>query len=109
MNIDLQAQDTPEESAQRCQICPRLRRGKRMMGKHPHHPMAVSIAGRELRQALIAILTSKTTKEGIITFDLLMFILIIIMLLIMNEDQGIEKHVLFLVYLTVPFLSVGKD
>ena len=80
-----------------------------MMGNHPHHPMAVPIAGRELRQALIAILTSKTTKEGITTFDLQMFNLIMIMLLIMNEDQGIEKHVPFVVYLTIPFLSVGKE
>ena len=35
-----------------------------MMGKHPHHPMAVPIAGRELRQALIAILTPKTARKG---------------------------------------------
>ena len=74
------------ESAQRCQSRPRHRRGKRMMGKHPHHPMVVSVIGRELRQALIGMLTSETTKEGIITFDLRMFILIMIMLLIMNED-----------------------
>jgi hypothetical protein len=80
-----------------------------MMGKHPHHPMEISIAGRELRQALIAILTLETTKEGITIFYLQMFILIMIMLLIMNEDQGIEKHVPFVVYLTIPFLSVGKE
>ena len=80
-----------------------------MMGKHPHHPMAVSIVGRELRQALIAILTSETAREGITIFDLQMFILIMIMLLIMNEDQGIKKHVPFVVYLTIPFLSVGKE
>ena len=78
------------------------------MGKHPHHPMAVSIVGRELRQSLIAILTSKIKNEGIITFDLRMFILIMIMLLIMNEDQGIGKHAPFVVYLTIPFPSVGK-
>ena len=78
-----------------------------MMRKYPHHPMAASIAGRELRQALIAMLTSETTKEGIIPFDLQMFILIMIMLLT-NEDQGIEKHVPFVAYLTIPFLSVGK-
>ena len=79
------------------------------MGKHPHHPMEVSIAGREWRQVLIAMLTLETAKEGITTFDLRMFILIMIMLLIMNEDQGIEKHVLFVVYLTIPFPSVGKE
>ena len=80
-----------------------------MMGKHPHHRMAVPIARRELRQALIAILTSEIAKEGITIFDLRMFIFIMIMLLIMNEDQGIEKHVLFVVYLTIPFPRVGKE
>ena len=80
-----------------------------MMGKHPHHPMVVSIAGKELRQALITILTSEIAKEGITFFDLRMFILIMIMLLIMNEYQGIEKHVPFMVYLTLPFPSVGKE
>lgn len=80
-----------------------------MVGKHPNHPMEVPIAGRELRQALITILTSETTKEGITIFDLRMFILIMIMLLIMNEYQGIEKHVPFVVYLTIHFLSVGKE
>ena len=80
-----------------------------MMGTHPHHPMAVSIVGRELRQALIAILTLGTTKEGITIFYLGMFILIMIMLLIMNDDQGIEKHLPFVVYLTIPFPCVGKE
>ena len=108
LNIDFQAQDTLKESAQRSQIRLRHCRGKRMMGKHPHHPMAVSIAGRELRQALIAILTSETAKEGITTFDLRMFIFMI-MLLVMNKDQGIEKPVHFVVYLTVAFPSVGKE
>jgi len=32
-----------------------------------------------------------------------------IMLLIMNEYQGIKKHVPFVVYLTITFLSVGKE
>ena len=54
-------------------------------------------------------LTSETEKEGITIYDIRMFILIMIMLLIMNEDQGIEKHVLFVVYLTIPFPSVGKE
>ena len=80
-----------------------------MMGKHPHDPMAISIAGRGMRQSLIAILTSETSREGITIFNLLMFILIMIMLLIMNEDQGNEKHVPFVVYLTIPFPSVGKE
>jgi len=80
-----------------------------MMEKHPHHPMPVSIAGGELREALISILISVTARKGITIFDLQMFILIMIMLLIMNEVQGIEKHVPFVVYLTIPFPSVGKE
>ena len=80
-----------------------------MMGTHPHHPMEVSMARKELRQALIAILTLEIARKGITTLDIRMFILIIIMLLIMNEDQGIEKHALFLVYLAIPFPSVGKE
>ena len=63
-----------------------------MMGTHPHHPMVVPIAGKELRQALIAILTSGTTKEGIITFDPQIFNMII--LLIIRKDKGIGKHAL---------------
>ena len=62
-----------------------------MMGKHPHHPMAVPIAGKELRQALIAILTLETAMEGITISDLRMLILMMIMFLIMNKDQGIKK------------------
>ena len=80
-----------------------------MMGKHPHHPTTVPIAGIELRQAPITILTLETKKEGITIFDLRMFILSMIMLLRMNEDQGIEKHVPFVVYLIIPCLSVGKE
>ena len=94
MSIHLQDRDTFKESAQRCQSRLRHCRGKRMIGRYLHHPMAISIIGRVLRQALIAMLTLETTKEGIISFDLRMFILIMIMLLVMNEDQGIEKHVL---------------
>lgn len=66
-----------------------------MMGTHPHHPMIVPIAGRELRQALIAILTSEAAREGITNFDLRMFISIMIMLLILNVKHGIEKHAPF--------------
>ena len=79
-----------------------------MMGTHPHHPMEVSMARKELRQALIAIMTSETTREGITTLNIRMFISIIIMFLMMEINQDIEKHVLFVVYLTIPFPSVGK-
>ena len=79
-----------------------------MMGTHPHHPKAVFV-GKELRQALIAILTSKTTREGITTFDLQMFISIMIMFLIMHRKHGIEKHAPFVDSITIHFLSVGKE
>ena len=80
-----------------------------MMGTHPHHPMAVSIVGKELRQALIAILTPETTRKGIATLDIRMFILITIMFLRMNVKHGIEKHAHFVDYITIHFLSVGKE
>jgi len=80
-----------------------------MMGTHPHHPMVVSIAGKDLRQALIAILTPEAARKGITTLDIQMFISIIIMLLEMNVNHGIEKHVPFVDYITIHFLSVGKE
>ena len=80
-----------------------------MMGTHPHHPMAMPIAGRELRQALITILTSETVREGITTFNLRILILIIIMLLMTKVKHGIGKHVPFVDYITIHFLSVGKE
>jgi len=80
-----------------------------MMGKHPHHSMAVSIAGKELRQALIAILTLETARKGITTLDIRMFISIIIMLRMMSVKHGIEKHVPFVDYINIHFLSVGKE
>ena len=79
-----------------------------MMGTHPHHPMTIYITRKELRQILITILTPETSRKGITSFDIRMFISIIIMLLMMDINQGIEKHVPFVVYLTIPFLSVGK-
>ena len=80
-----------------------------MMRKYPHHPMAVSIAEKELRKALITIHTPKTARKGITTFDIQMFMLIIIMLLMMNVKHGIKKHVPFLDYITIHFLSGGKE
>jgi len=63
----------------------------------------------EASSDVIAIMTSDTTKEGITTFNLQMFIFIMIMLLMLNQDQGIKKHLPFVVYLTIPSLSVGKE
>lgn len=39
-------------------------------GKTSHHPMVVSIARKELRQALITIMTLEIAREGITTFDI---------------------------------------
>ena len=80
-----------------------------MMGKHPHHPMIVSTTGKELRLALIAILTPETARKGITSFDIRMFISIIIMFLMMKVKHGIKKHVPFLDYITIHFLCVGKE
>ena len=80
-----------------------------MMGTHHHHHMIVPIAGKELGQALMTIMTPEAARKGITSLDTLMFILITIMLLIMDINQGIEKHVPFVVYLTIPFLSGGKE
>ena len=80
-----------------------------MMGTHPHHPMAVTIARKELRQALIAILTPETERKGIATLDIRMFISIMIMFLMMNVKHGIERHVPFVDYITIHFQSVGKE
>jgi len=80
-----------------------------MMGTHPHHLTAVTIIGRDLRQALIAILTPETTRKGITTFNMRMFISIMIMLLMMNEEHGIEKNAPFVDYITIHFISVGKE
>jgi len=80
-----------------------------MMGTYPHHPMVVSIAGRELRQALITILTPETSRNGIISFNIRISISIIIILLVMKEKHGIKKHVPFVDYITIHFLSVGKE
>ena len=76
-----------------------------MMGTHDHYPMAVPIAGKELRQALITIMT----PEAYSGLDIKMFISIIIMLLMMDINQGIEKHVPFVDYITIHLLSAGKE
>jgi len=71
--------------------------------------MAVPMARKELRQALIAILILETARKSITTLNIRMFISIIIMLLKMNVNHGIEKHVPFVDYITIHFLSVGKE
>jgi len=80
-----------------------------MMGAHPHNPMAVSIAGKELREALVTILTPEITRKGISTLDIQMFISIIIMFLKMNVEHGIKKNVPFVDYVDIHFLSIGKE
>ena len=57
--------------------------------------MAVSIAGKELREALVTILTPEITRKGISTLDIQMFISIIIMFLKMNVEHGIKKKCTF--------------
>jgi len=71
--------------------------------------MAVSIARKESRQALIAILTTKTTRKGITTLDIRMFISIMIIFLMMDINQDIKKHVPFVDCITIHFRSVGKE
>jgi len=79
------------------------------MGTHHHHPMAVSIARKELSQDLIAIMTPEAIRKGITSLDIRMFISIIIMLLMMDINKGIRKHVPFLDYITIHLLSDGKE
>ena len=67
-------------------------------GNNPHHPIEVSMARKELRQALIAILALDTERKGIISFNIQMFISMIIMFLMMSVKYGIEKHVPFVDY-----------
>ena len=54
-------------------------------------------------------ITSETTRKGITSLDILKFILIIRMFLIMNINHGVRKLVVFVVYITISFLSVGKE
>ena len=72
-----------------------------MMGTHNHHPMA----RKELRQALITILTPEMERKDITTLNIRMFISIMIMWLKMNVKHGIEKHVTFVDYIIIHFLK----
>ena len=80
-----------------------------MMGTHHHHPMTVHIVEKELRQALIAIISLQITERYITSLSILEFISITIMLLIMNVKHGIEKHVLFVVYINICLLNAGRE
>ena len=71
--------------------------------------MEVHVAVEELRQALITMIAPETTRKGITSLDIHKFILIISMLLIMNVNHGIRKLVIFVVYITMSLLSVGKE
>ena len=65
-----------------------------MMGTHHHPPVAVHIAKGDLWQDLIARITLEKVKRVIDSLIILEFILIKIMLM-MNKNCGIEKHVVF--------------
>ena len=80
-----------------------------MMGTFHYHPMEVHVAIEELRQALITMIALDTTMKGIPSLDIRKFILIISMLLIMNVNHGIRKLIVFVVYITMSLLSVGKE
>ena len=59
-----------------------------MMGTHHHHPMAVHITEKEMRQALIAIMALEIERRGINNVNIPKFILIA-RILIMNLNHGI--------------------
>jgi len=79
-----------------------------MMGTHHHHPMTVHIAKGDTRQSLIARIIPETIKRGINSINIITFILITNMLM-MNRNHVIENHVVFVVYITMWLLSVGRE
>ena len=81
------------------------------MGTLHHHPMEAHVAVKELRQSLVTMIAPETTRKGITSLNILKFILIISMLIIMDISHGIEKLVIFVVYITMPFplLSVKRE
>ena len=79
------------------------------MGTLHHHPMGVHVTIEELRQALITMIAPDTTRKGITSLDIHKFIFIISMFLNMSVNNGIRKIVVFLVYITMSLLSVGKE
>ena len=80
-----------------------------MLGTLHHHPMAAHIVDKELRQDLNTMIAPETNKKGIKSLDILMFILITSMSLTMNINHDIKKHVVFVDYITMYLLSVGKE
>jgi len=111
-DVDSQDWDTMKEIDQRCQMIWRYcwkHWWKRMRLSHHRYPMVLSIVRKQLRKALIAIFTTETTRKGITSLNIWMFILITIMLLTMDVNHYIKKHVLFVVYITIYLLSVGRE
>lgn len=80
-----------------------------MMGMHHYQPMAVCIAEKELRQVLVPMFVPETNRKGITSLGILMFILITTILLIMNENHGIEELAVFTDCITMCLLSVGGE
>ena len=79
-----------------------------MMGTLHHHPMTTHIVEKELRQALVTMIALEITKKDITSLNIIVFILITSMSLTMNIDHGIRKHVVFVDYITMYLLSVGR-
>ena len=70
--------------------------------------MTVNIAEKELRQALVTMIAPETNKKGITSLGILIFTLITSISITMNINHGVEKHVVFLDYITMYLFSVGK-
>ena len=79
------------------------------MGTLHHYPMQVHVAMKDLRQALVTMIAPEKTKKGITSIDILVFIFITSMSLTMNINHGVKKHVVFVEYITMYFLSVGRQ
>ena len=71
--------------------------------------MAVCIAEKELRQALVPMIIPETKKKGITSLGILMFILITNILLIINGNHGIEELEAFVDCITMCLLSVRGE
>ena len=80
-----------------------------MIGTLRHRSTVVHVAAKEPRQAPIIMMAPETTSEGILSLIIPEFILTIRMLLIMKLNHGIRKLVIFVGYVAMSFLSVGKE
>jgi len=67
------------------------------------------IIEEELMQALITTHVPEKKKKGIKRLDILMFILITIRLITVNEIYGIKYHALFVASITILLPSVVKE